>query len=198
MQIVTVTSPDFQENTYLVVRDSQAVVIDPGSDAAEIKSQILNHKSQIKYILLTHGHYDHILGASAMAAPIYAHEAEKQMIETPEINLSSFVAGDRISIKGVNYFGGAVHKMDEFEFYHTPGHTAGCVVIKAGNNLFTGDTLFEDTVGRTDVPTGDSKELRKSLKIFDSFDKNLMCYPGHGAPFLLADAYKVNYFLKSN
>jgi hydroxyacylglutathione hydrolase len=197
MNIKTLISDTFEENTYIITDNSSSVIIDPGADAAAIQSKIQNLNSKIKYILLTHGHYDHIISALAMGAPVHAHEAEKTMLEDASINLSSHIR-QNIILKGVNYFKGETYKLDGFEVYHTPGHTAGSVIIKAGTNLFTGDTLFLDTVGRTDGPTGDSKQLRKSLKIFDTLDKDIMCYPGHGEPFKLGEAYAKNYFLGQN
>jgi hydroxyacylglutathione hydrolase len=196
MKVITLVSDTYRENTYILVNDSFCVVVDPGADAGEIQSQITNLKLQIKYILLTHGHYDHILGALALHSPIYAHENEKILLENSGLNLSAYAGTADISLDKVIFLNGENGKLDEFEFIHTPGHTAGCMVVKTGNILFTGDTLFLDTVGRTDVPTGDSKQLLKSLKVFDTLDKNLVCYPGHGEPFILADAYKVNCFLR--
>jgi hydroxyacylglutathione hydrolase len=196
MEIITLISDDFEENTYILEYRGNAVVIDPGADANILKSKIQDLKLNLKYILLTHGHYDHILAAQALNAPIYAHENEKNMLEDPSVNLSARVIKPPLSFKNVNYYKNNPYKLDTFEIFHTPGHTAGSVVIKEGNDLFTGDTLFIDTVGRTDMPTGDSKKLKESLKIFNSFDKNTMCYPGHGEPFILKDAYKNNYFLR--
>jgi len=86
--------------------------------------------------------------------------------------------------------------MDGIEFFHVPGHTAGGVLIKIEDALFTGDTLFYDTVGRTDFFSGDPVQLRNSLKIFGRFSKDTVCYPGHGQPFCLRDAFDVNYFLR--
>lgn len=86
--------------------------------------------------------------------------------------------------------------MNKFEFTHVPGHTGGCVLIGYEKHLFTGDTLFFDTVGRTDVPTGSSHRLKESLAVFDNMSEDLVCYPGHGDSFMLKTAREVNYFLK--
>jgi glyoxylase-like metal-dependent hydrolase (beta-lactamase superfamily II) len=197
MKVHMIVSPDFGENTYLVEAGDGIAVIDPGADPEAIKLQIANSKLKIRYILLTHGHYDHILGAAALNAPVYAHESERNALVNPAVNLSTWLpAGGELTLKGVNYYNGEKHEMGGFTFYHTPGHTAGCVVIKYDGCLFTGDTLFVDTVGRTDVPTGDAKKLQASLKLFLTLDKSLTCYPGHGEPFTLEQAFKVNYFLK--
>lgn len=196
MRILTLVSSDFEENTYLLVEGGNAVVIDPGASPLEIQSFLAGQKAKIRYILLTHGHYDHILAAQQLNCPVYAHEAEKKMLEDPNTNLSARIIKPALSLKNVNYYKGSAYKMDTFEIFHTPGHSAGSVVIKEGNDLFTGDTLFFDTVGRTDVPTGSAKTLKESLKVFDNLDKGLVCYPGHGEPFKLSEAYKSNYFLK--
>lgn len=195
MKIVTFISEDFQENTYFLINNNDAVIIDPGLKIESIKPFISKEKLKIKYVLLTHGHYDHIASAASLPVLFYAHEDEKLLMEDGEINLSVYVKNKNITLKNIRYFSGEKYEMDNFEIYHTPGHTAGSVIIKAGNNLFTGDTLFLDTVGRTDLPTGDARKLQQSLEIFDSFDKNIMCFPGHGKPFKLSDAYKYNYFL---
>ncbi len=195
MDITTLVSDTFEENTYLLIDGSNAVVIDPGASVMEIQSFLASREAKIKYILLTHGHYDHILAARQLNAPIHAHENEKKMLEDPNTNLSARIIKPALSLKNVNYYRGSAHKIDTFEIFHAPGHSAGSVVIKEGNDLFTGDTLFMDTVGRTDAPTGDSKSLKESMKVFEKFDNGLMCYPGHGEPFKLAEAYKINYFL---
>ena len=194
MKITSIVSDAYDENTWIVEVDDQVFVIDPGCDDADLKSTILNLQSTI--VLLTHGHYDHILAIDMFDKEnIYAHEDEKELLGNPAMNLSGFT-GKYISIDGIKYFSGKQALLSNVMMFETPGHTAGGVIYKLGNNIFTGDTLFYDTVGRTDMPTGDSKVLKESLKIFDTFDKEVMCYPGHGESFKLGDAYKANYFLK--
>lgn len=198
MRILTVTDNQYGENCYIVLLNDFIYIIDPGIDIAAVKTVIERERLPVKAVFLTHGHYDHTISACSFGnTPIYAHATERELLEDPAINLSSYT-GSPVSVKPVNYYNGETYSMDGFEFIHTPGHTAGCVVIKIDNSLFSGDTLFGDTVGRTDLPTGDSKILQKSLKLFDAFDKNLMVYPGHGEEFLLGDAYKQNYFLRKN
>lgn len=197
MEILTFVSDDFQENTYFIIDNNEVVIIDPGIDAIKIKSEISKRNLKIKYTLLTHGHYDHILSAAALDSVIYAHEDEKIILEDPEINLSLYISSKKLILKNVKYFTGSKFELDNFEIFHTPGHTSGSVIIKIYNNLFTGDTLFLDTVGRTDLPSGDMNKLLNSLKIFHRFDKNIICYPGHGNFFMLSDALKYNYFLQN-
>jgi len=198
MQVVTLTSDGFQENTYILILDKEIIIIDPGVEKDKIKSELLKYNKKLKYILLTHGHYDHILSANFFNTLIYAHEDEKLLIEDEEMNLSILLMNKKLILKNVKYYSGGKFEIDNFEVYHTPGHTSGSVIIKYGNNLFTGDTLFLNTVGRSDLPTGNSKILQKSLQIFKCFDKRTICYPGHGNPFKLEDAFKYNYFLINN
>ncbi len=198
MEIKTITSELIMENTYIVKRESDIIVIDPGCSPEQLHSQISNFKSQIKYVLLTHGHYDHTAALGNFdKSTIYAHIDEKSLIEDPEYNMSAY-AGKPVKYTGINYYTGKKHEMDGIEFFHVPGHTAGGVLINIEGALFTGDTLFADTVGRTDIPTGSSKNLRKSLEIFNSFDKNIICYPGHGPRFSLAKAFNSNFYLKKS
>lgn len=195
MKIVTFISKDFQENTYFLIDNNEAIIIDPGINIELIKPFILKKKLKIKYVLLTHGHYDHIVSTAAFDVVIYAHEQERLLIEDAKMNLSIFALNKKIILKNVKYYTDPIFELDNFKIFHTPGHTAGSVIIKTGNYLFTGDTLFLDTVGRSDLPTGDAEKLQQSLTIFDRFDKKTICYPGHGKPFRLLDAYKYNYFL---
>ncbi len=193
MEVITLISEDFQENTYLLIKGSDAVIIDPGINPTILKSEISNKNLKIKFILLTHGHYDHIASAASLSDSVYAHEDEKLLIEDEEMNLSVYVINKKIILKNVKYFSGNKYEIEDFEIFHTPGHTAGSVIIKINNYLFTGDTLFLDTVGRSDLPTGDARKLQQSIKIFNKFDKNTLCYPGHGQSFRLSEAFKYNY-----
>jgi len=190
VKVKTLVSGDFGENTYIVERKSGKILIDPGFEQG-----ISLPDKDFKYILLTHGHYDHIRGALLFDPNIiFAHESEKELLEDAAKNMSAYIGGE-IVLENIRYFSGERYDMDGIEFFHTPGHTSGCVVIKIEDCCFSGDTLFEDTVGRTDLPTGDSRALQKSLALFDSFDKDTLVYPGHGKPFKLSDAYDINYFL---
>ncbi len=204
MKIHTIVENEFEENTYIVIDGKEALIIDPGAPYESIQSTINTQQSTIVGILLTHGHGDHIMSLhNFLKEIIYAHADEKPILSDPKKNLAALAGGD-LSITGINFFSGDRYNLKlnvqgsmfkDIDIYHTPGHTPGGCIIKIGDNIFTGDTLFEDTVGRTDLPGGDSKKLRNSLKIFNSFSRDCMVYPGHGTPFKLGDTYKVNYFL---
>jgi glyoxylase-like metal-dependent hydrolase (beta-lactamase superfamily II) len=150
----------------------------------------------VKDIYLTHVHYDHIYLLSQFPGiTVKAHLDEKQLLEDHEKNLSALTE-NRVSVKNVSYFNGSNCSFDGLEISHTPGHTQGSVVIVSGKNIFSGDTLFEDSVGRTDLPSGDSAKLKQSLEIFKKFDIDSIVYLGHRKPFLLKDGFINNFFLK--
>ena len=197
MRIDRVISDPYGENTYIIdIGRGRAAVIDPGAAPEAVKKKLKEMKLEADFVFLTHGHYDHILGISAFdPAIVWAHESERAALENPDINLSNFL-GKPVTVKGINYYKENYFRMANFEFIHTPGHTEGCVVIAFEKHLFTGDTLFFDTVGRTDVPTGSPRMLKESLKVFKSMPGDITCHPGHGDSFMLQTAKEINYFLK--
>jgi len=204
MKILTVVENSYEENTYIVIDEKEVVVIDPGAPFEKIRSAVNEQQPTVTGVLLTHGHGDHILALNNFKKEIiYAHEDEKTVLENPQKNLAAMMGGD-LSITGINFFKGDKYILKlnvqslifkGIEIYHTPGHTPGSCIIKIGDNIFSGDTLFEDTVGRTDFPGGNAKKLKQSIKIFGTFDRGCMVYPGHGTPFTLEQAYKVNFYL---
>lgn len=173
-----------EENCYIVYEEKNSVLIDPGDEAEKILSRIKSLNVDLLAIFLTHGHYDHIGAVEAIRkktkAPVYCSEKEKELLFNPALNLSedppislipdhTFSDGDEVRVKDM-----------EFRFMLTPGHTLGSAVIFYGDELFTGDTLFFGGYGRTDLPTGDMGEMRKSLRRLLSLEKNYNVYPGHG------------------
>lgn len=171
-----------QTNCYFLINEdtSETVIIDPAENAPALKRQVEQKKLKPVAILLTHGHYDHMLAADELRKEydieIMAHEEEKQILESANGNLSDMI--------GMNY----VLKADRFlkdkemltlagismEVLHTPGHTIGgcCYYLKEQGVVFCGDTLFQGSVGRTDFPTGSMSALVRSIK------KKLLVLPG--------------------
>lgn len=192
-------------NCYIIAdeKNANAAIIDPGGDADEIIGIITREHLIVKYIFLTHGHSDHISALkevkNATDAKIAIHEQDAPMLLSPKDNLSIYF-GDGfvqpppdIILKGNEKFevGDLV-----LEIIHTPGHTPGGISIKVGNIVFTGDTLFAGSVGRTDFPGGSYDELINSIREkLLSLGDNISILPGHGEPSTLIIEKKINPFL---
>ncbi len=180
----------FEENAYLLIDAGEAVLIDPGAEAGAIFETLKKHEATLRAVLMTHGHYDHLAGLKAVLdkrnVPIYIHEAEQAFLFDPSLNLSAFMGGeyaldDSVEVRTLRD-GETVSFADhEIRVHHTPGHTAGGVCYEYRGVLFSGDTLFAGTVGRTDLPSGDGEQLRVSLKtLFERLEGKTVVYPGHG------------------
>lgn len=177
-------------NCYLVTDEDtgKAFIVDPGGESKRLVNFIRENKIKPEYIFLTHGHGDHIGGIDYLkkAFPdikIAAHKEEKVLLEDPKLNHSGITCGRLLSIKVDHYLNdGESIKIGNMEpvFLFTPGHTPGGMCIYAENSLFSGDTLFEESIGRTDFPGSSYTAIKKSIheKLFVLPD-NTKVYPGH-------------------
>ena len=193
-------------NCYLLINEEskELVMVDPATCPDYLVSHIKSNGYTPKAILLTHAHFDHVMGIDGFVKefdiPVYLHEDEKQILEDPRLNLSG--------VFGVSYSYSKVECLvDEqilelagfqFKVIHTPGHTAGgcCYYEEAEGVLFSGDTLFYQNVGRTDFPTGSMSTLVRSIKekLFCLPD-DVMVYPGHDDVTCIADEKVYNPFV---
>ncbi|MDR3072857.1 MAG: MBL fold metallo-hydrolase [Clostridiales Family XIII bacterium] len=177
-------------NCYLIWDEStlEAAVIDPAQDLPEISDTILREKLILKYILLTHGHGDHIGGVEAIMdqnpdTKLVAGKAESTLLTDSRLNISREITGRSIVLhpdifvsQGDTLFLGE----QKLEIIETPGHTPGGISILAGEALFSGDTLFRTSIGRTDLPLGSYEDLMDSIreKLYVLPDDTLV-FPGH-------------------
>lgn len=184
-----------QSNAYLIERQGNAVLIDCGGDGAEILSFATKNKLNIKAILLTHGHIDHVEGVDIVVAqhqcPVYVHEDDLEFLQKSNLNLSARIYSVPLELKttAIAFKDRERLTVDamEFEVIHTPGHTPGSVCIRFGEYLFTGDTLFLNSVGNEFPPYGNfSLEIESIRNRLFTLDENFRCYPGHGEPTSLA------------
>lgn len=192
MNIKTMVLGMVQTNCYIIsnIETREAIVIDPADDPLRLDNYLETNDLVCKAILLTHGHFDHILAANELSASsqakIYAHEDEAVLLSDFEMNASTLFTGS-----GCNLTPDVLLKDGE-ELYlagqnikviHTPGHTAGgvCYYFEQEEIVFTGDTLFWGDIGRTDLPTGNGRKLIDSIntKLMPLKD-NIKVYPGHG------------------
>lgn len=192
-------------NGYVVYRENQAVVIDPGDDLYKIDGFLKEQELQLEGILLTHGHFDHIGAVEALKeaykVKVYALEQEKDTLKDSAKNLSGAMGagygieadvwlqdGETLSLAGI-----------DFKVIHTPGHTPGgvCYYVEEKEMLFSGDTLFHCSVGRSDFPGGSGSTLVRSI-----VDK-LLCLPddtkvlpGHMDPSTIGIEKQYNPFIQ--
>jgi glyoxylase-like metal-dependent hydrolase (beta-lactamase superfamily II) len=184
----------------------EAIVIDPGDDVSRIVDILNRHQLKVKAIVITHGHIDHVMGASKLRsltqAPVYMNQRDAELldalplqadwlgVETPDRVTVDTDAADGITIS----LGKA-----RFHVMHTPGHTPGSssVWIPEENKLVAGDTLFRDSVGRTDLPGGDSRKLLSSIKtrLYDLPEETVVI-PGHGPSTTIGHEKRFNPFVR--
>lgn len=194
-------------NCYLLYNkdNKRAVLIDPADEADKIMEMIAVKNCTLTAILLTHGHYDHIGAAikvsKATKAPIYAGECEKEVLENPSINLSAMMGEHAISLIADKWLtDGEVIELAGITIrcIHTPGHTKGGMsyYVEDANILFSGDTLFAASVGRTDFPTGSMSELVRSIKSkLLILPEHTKVFTGHGESTSIAYEKQYNPFL---
>lgn len=194
MQIITVRTGVLQENTYIVFEEDggKALIVDPGDDAPDILGELRAHNLTPVLILLTHGHHDHI-GAitalqSAYGTPIAIHENDRHMLagSVPQTDMDKFVAGDEI-LQGYQF---------DIQVLHTPGHSAGSVCYLINGVLFSGDTLFQGSIGRTDFPDSDPRAMEHSLDILRQLPGVTKVFPGHGAPTTIEQERRTNPWMR--
>lgn len=165
----------------------KAAVTDPGEKSQRLIDQIKSDGGKLEYVLLTHGHYDHICFAKQLAdmfgAKVVTGRANAEFLRNTNYNGTaahglSFTPFDADILLG----DGDVFMLGETEFTYisTPGHTSGCGVFLADGVMFAGDTLFCESYGRTDLPTGDEAQMARSLKKLKELDGDYQVIPGHG------------------
>ncbi|MDE6974417.1 MAG: MBL fold metallo-hydrolase [Lachnospiraceae bacterium] len=195
-----------QTNCYFVYEEGkdQALLFDPADKGSYIYSALKDKGFTVGAILLTHGHFDHIWGVEEVrelsGAKVYAYEKEKELCEDASLNVSKG-AGRACVVKADQYVkdGGEITEAGiTCRLLATPGHTAGscCYYFEADKILISGDTLFQESVGRTDLPTGSMGTLVRSVKdkLFPLPDE-VKVYPGHGEATTIGHEKKYNPFL---
>lgn len=187
MTVKTLYFGDMAANCYLVSTDTAAIVIDPFAQYGAIADFFTLNPQKERYVLLTHCHFDHILGADTLreqfgAKIVIGKLDEKGLCDT------SFSLSHLVGMSQTPFYADKTVSNEEIlsvaeekiRVLHTPGHTEGSVCYIIEDAIFTGDTLFAGSVGRCDFPTGDGSALMKSLEKLSHLDKNYKVYPGHG------------------
>ncbi|MDK2918429.1 MAG: hydroxyacylglutathione hydrolase [Candidatus Petromonas sp.] len=195
----------YAANCYLIAceKTNKAAVIDPGADVDKILGKVHENDFTLEYIILTHGHGDHIGAVEEIKnrtdAKVLVHKDDEYLIKSPSKNLSSMMSGpdvefnaDKLLEEGDRINLGQL----ELEIIHTPGHTPGGITIKVEDLLFTGDTLFANSIGRTDFEGGSYEEIIRSIKTkLLKFDDSTKVMPGHGPASTIGIERTTNPFL---
>lgn len=181
-----------QTNCYFLqnVETNEVIVIDPADKGGKIYEELTNRGYKIQAILLTHGHFDHVMGVDELrklsGAKVYLGEQEEKLISNADLNVSAMFGTPYTTTADIFVKDGQVLELAgmKIQVIHTPGHTAGGVsyYLEEEGILICGDTLFLESVGRTDFPTSSTAELRASIreKLFLLPD-DVYVYPGHGS-----------------
>ena len=191
-----------ETNCYLIIdkKTQKAAIIDPGGISAELDKKIYSlGKENVDYILMTHGHFDHIrkairykklTGAKLMIGVNEAEFTKNRKLNLCRIPMPPFAADVLLNDNDVISLGETKIKV-----IHTPGHTVGGVCFITEDFLFSGDTIMRESIGRYDLETGDFNQMRESIKKILGLSKNYIIYPGHGEPTTLQE--EKNLYLKN-
>lgn len=195
-------------NCYIVLDENskEAMVIDPAEDVDKIEEMIKILDGKLKYIYLTHCHADHIMGVMELknecGGKILIHRYDSEGLNNSDINLSPYIGMGRIELEADSRIddGDLLHLGElEFKVIHTPGHTKGgsSLYCEKEKCLFSGDTIFRGTWGRTDLPTSNREEIMDSIvnKLM-KLPENTIVYPGHGMMTMLKDEKPIYLELK--
>ena len=177
-------------NCYLLEGTDGCLVIDPAGEPDRVLAALGDRK--LVAILLTHGHFDHVGAVRDLVAEtgcdVYIHPAElglpSAITAGPLYHTHTYGEGDRLTLAGLS-----------FTVLHTPGHTPGSVCLCFGDQMFCGDTLFAGSIGRTDLPGGDSKTMGQTLRRLAALEGDFRVWPGHGGPSTLIEEQRYNPYL---
>lgn len=203
MRIDILSLGHMQANCYVVSSEKtrNALLIDPGDEYARIKYFLEKNGLTPKFIVHTHGHIDHIQADNEFSLPVYIHKSDVELLKDPEKNLSSFFHYPfkvKLDTRTVDDLESITLDDLKLQVLHTPGHTPGGICLRADKVVFTGDTLFAGSIGRTDFPGASEKQLLKSIqdKLLGLADDTII-YPGHGSTSTIGRERKMNPFLHS-
>ncbi|MEA4896282.1 MAG: MBL fold metallo-hydrolase [Oscillospiraceae bacterium] len=198
MLIKSFTLGHIQTNCYIVTDENtlECAVIDPGAESNTVMRYLEENKLKCRFILLTHGHFDHtgavedVMKQTGATVCMSRKDVRKVITEmgykyAPPKGTVFFKEGDSFTVGSL-----------VFEVIETPGHSEGSVVFRCGDALFTGDTLFKDSCGRTDLPGCSGRDMMKSLKKLAELPGDYEVYPGHMEGTSLDRERRFNYFMR--
>ena len=192
MKITVLPLGMLQTNCYILTEGDRCLVIDPGDEPEKVLAFLEQQDLTLEAILLTHGHFDHVGAVKTLAAEtdcrVFLCEQDLNlpgaMTAGPLYYTDFYREGDRLTLADMT-----------FEVLHTPGHTPGSVCLRFTEHLFSGDTLFAGSCGRTDFPGSSPADMIRSLNRLSQLEENLKVYPGHGGSTTIGEEKRYNPFL---
>lgn len=205
MQFTCLPLGQLQTNSYIISKNNEALIIDPGGDANRLIQYLTKHGLNPIAILLTHAHFDHIGAVDDIRAeyqiPVYVHQNEEEWLMDSKLNGSKVFPVGEIKLKPVDHtfdIGETILSGFKFEIIETPGHSPGGVtfVFKDHATLISGDCLFREGIGRTDLIGGDQETLVKSIQKLYQFPDHFKVYSGHGSETTIGYEKRHNPFVR--
>lgn len=203
MKVKQFATEPLEVNCYVCSSDGEAIVIDPGGSGHDILQYVVDEQLVVRAVINTHGHGDHIMGneflVKATEAPLWIHQDDAEFLTDPQRNLSLLMGAEVAGPQADGYLAdGDVISFgrSELTVWHTPGHTAGSICLVGGGLVFSGDTLFTGSQGRTDLPGGDQSQMQSSLERLVQLPEDTMVYPGHGASTTIGKERRSNPYVQ--
>lgn len=205
LKVKNIISGQFEVNCYLVydVTTKAAIIIDPGEDDKSVIEEIENLALKPELLINTHGHFDHILSDDIIRKkyniPLAIHKDDVAFLSDVNKN-ASYIIGKPVTINNPEIIFEKEQTYQtsfcKYSIINTPGHTPGSVCVLIDNNLFSGDTVFAGSVGRTDFPCSSPLAMKQSLQKIKQLDKNMQVYPGHGPSTNMKKELSSNFYLR--
>jgi len=190
-------------NTYIVYEGDEAFIVDAGAEPDKVLEAIRELGVKVKFIVLTHGHFDHVFYVSrlmdSLSVKAYIHQADITVMRRSSIYGEQFYNESFVepaSIETVSDNDKLTISNKEARVIHTPGHSPGSICIHIENLLFTGDTLFRGTIGRTDLPGGSEELMAQSLRKIAKLPQSTRVLPGHGHESTIGYELSSNYLFR--
>lgn len=206
MKVTRINAGEFGSNCWLVIDETtgEAVVIDPSPEIGAIEEAITHRGVKVKYVLLTHSHFDHMTSCDSLrdltGAPLAVHRDDAEGLVNARFNCSRVFMNADIVYRPAEIL---LREGDELTFgtlkikvVHTPGHTKGSSCFIIGDSMFTGDALFDGSIGRSDLPGGSDFDYELTLLKFKRIKENYKLYTGHGSNTTLEKQKQYNPYLR--
>ncbi|MBN2300532.1 MAG: MBL fold metallo-hydrolase [Acholeplasmataceae bacterium] len=198
MEIKKFSLGNLRSNCYIVYENKKAFVVDPGYENDEIVPFLKTNDLKLEGIYLTHGHPDHVGGVKQLKdiyhCPVYAPKKDEIWLSLSPYNQIGYEIPVDVWMNDLDQI---IFLDKEFTVYETPGHSEGGTILSYHHILFTGDTLFFQSIGRTDIPFANQQKIYSSIKrIYELFDDVVVIYPGHGRSSTIGHEKKFNPFVR--